>query len=79
LVGASASGEDLRDTGRGFGPFQHINIPIVGTDNYDFMMEGVANRVVGPDANIRAVRALADGRAGPALSLARESSLQEVV
>ncbi len=29
----------------GLGPFQHINAPIVGTDNYDFMMEGIANLV----------------------------------
>lgn len=29
----------------GLGPFEHINIPIVGTDNYDFMMQGVANLV----------------------------------
>lgn len=29
----------------GLGPFQQINAPIVGTDNYDFMMQGVANLV----------------------------------
>ena len=29
----------------GLGPFQHIDVPIVGTDNYDFMMQGVANIV----------------------------------
>jgi hypothetical protein len=29
----------------GLGPFQHVNVPIVGTDNYDFMLEGVANLV----------------------------------
>jgi hypothetical protein len=29
----------------GLGPFQHINVPIVGTDNYDFMLEGIANLV----------------------------------
>ena len=29
----------------GLGPFQHIDVPIVGTDNYDFMLEGVANIV----------------------------------
>ncbi len=29
----------------GLGPFEHINMPIVGTDNYDFMMQGVANLV----------------------------------
>jgi len=29
----------------GLGPFQHIDVPIVGTDNFDFMLEGVANIV----------------------------------
>lgn len=29
----------------GLGPFQQIDVPIVGTDNYDFMVEGVANLV----------------------------------
>ena len=29
----------------GLGPFQNINVPIVGTDNYDFMMQGVVNLV----------------------------------
>ena len=27
------------------GPFKMINVPVVGTDNYDFMMQGVANIV----------------------------------
>jgi len=27
------------------GPFEHINVAVVGTDNYDFMMQGVANLV----------------------------------
>lgn len=27
------------------GPFQHADVPIVGTDNYDFMMQGVPNLV----------------------------------
>jgi len=30
---------------RGLGPFTNIDVPIVGTDNYDFMMQGVANIV----------------------------------
>ncbi|MCP4200708.1 MAG: M28 family peptidase [bacterium] len=30
---------------RGLGPFAMIDVPIVGTDNFDFMMEGVANIV----------------------------------
>ena len=29
----------------GLGPFVHPDVPIVGTDNYDFMIEGVANLV----------------------------------
>ncbi len=29
----------------GLGPFENLDIPIVGTDNFDFMMEGVANLV----------------------------------
>jgi len=30
---------------RGLGPFSNLDVPIVGTDNYDFMMEGVPNLV----------------------------------
>ena len=30
---------------RGLGPFTQIDAPIVGTDNYDFMMQGIANLV----------------------------------
>jgi carboxypeptidase Q len=29
----------------GLGPFQQVDLPIVGTDNYDFMMQGVGNLV----------------------------------
>jgi hypothetical protein len=36
--------EVLRPVG-GLGPFVNINEPIVGTDNYDFMLQGVANLV----------------------------------
>ena len=32
------------------GPFAHINIPIVGTDNYDFMMQGVPNLVANQES-----------------------------
>lgn len=32
-----------------FGPFENINMPIVGTDNYDFMMQGVPNLVANHD------------------------------
>jgi hypothetical protein len=34
----------------GLGPFSHINIPIVGTDNYDFMMQGVPNLVANQES-----------------------------
>ncbi|HEX6106053.1 MAG TPA: M20/M25/M40 family metallo-hydrolase, partial [Gemmatimonadales bacterium] len=34
----------------GLGPFTHVNIPIVGTDNYDFMMQGVANLVANQES-----------------------------
>jgi carboxypeptidase Q len=33
----------------GLGPFGQIDIPIVGTDNFDFMLEGVANLVANQD------------------------------
>ena len=29
----------------GLGPFQHINVPVVGTDNFDFMLHGIPNLV----------------------------------
>lgn len=34
----------------GLGPFEQINAPVVGTDNYDFMMQGVANLVANQEA-----------------------------
>jgi len=37
---------------RGLGPFQQADIPLVGTDNFDFMMEGVPNLIaMQADAN----------------------------
>ncbi len=30
---------------RGLGPFTQVNLPVVGTDNFDFMLEGVANLI----------------------------------
>ena len=33
----------------GLGPFQHINVPIVGTDNYDFLVQGIGNLVANHD------------------------------
>jgi hypothetical protein len=36
----------------GLGPFRQVDVPIVGTDNYDFMIEGVPNIVAAQsDAN----------------------------
>ena len=36
----------------GLGPFQQVNIPLVGTDNFDFMMEGIPNLIaMQADAN----------------------------
>jgi carboxypeptidase Q len=32
------------------GPFTHMNVPIVGTDNYDFMMQGVPNLVANQES-----------------------------
>lgn len=34
----------------GLGPFVNINAPLVGTDNYDFMMQGVANLVANQES-----------------------------
>jgi hypothetical protein len=34
----------------GLGPFTHVNAPIVGTDNYDFMMQGVPNLVANQES-----------------------------
>ena len=37
---------------RGLGPFEQADIPLVGTDNFDFMMEGVPNLIaIQDDAN----------------------------
>lgn len=36
----------------GLGPFAQVNVPLVGTDNFDFMMEGVPNLIAAQaDAN----------------------------
>ena len=32
------------------GPFTQVNVPIVGTDNYDFMMQGVPNLVANQES-----------------------------
>ncbi|MCP5107754.1 MAG: M28 family peptidase [bacterium] len=31
------------------GPFQYINIPLLGTDHYDFMVQGIANVMIDQD------------------------------
>lgn len=33
----------------GLGPFQQVNVPLVGTDNFDFMMQGVPNLIAMQD------------------------------
>ncbi len=36
----------------GLGPYQHADVPVVGTDNFDFMIEGVPNLIaIQDDAN----------------------------
>jgi tRNA A37 threonylcarbamoyladenosine modification protein TsaB len=36
----------------GLGPFQQVDVPLVGTDNFDFMIEGVPNLIaIQSDAN----------------------------
>ena len=35
---------------QGLGPFAQVNVPIVGTDNYDFMMQGVPNLVANQES-----------------------------
>lgn len=36
----------------GLGPFQQVNVPLVGTDNFDFMMQGIPNLIaMQADAN----------------------------
>jgi carboxypeptidase Q len=38
------------DPVRGLGPFTHLDVPIVGTDNFDFMLQGVANVVANQES-----------------------------
>ena len=35
---------------RGLGSFVNVDVPVVGTDNYDFMMQGVANIVANQES-----------------------------
>ncbi len=37
--------EEVLQPVEGLGDFTHLNVPIVGTDNFDFMLEGVPNLV----------------------------------
>ncbi|HET8623336.1 MAG TPA: M28 family peptidase, partial [Gemmatimonadales bacterium] len=34
----------------GLGPFSHVNVPVVGTDNFDFMMQGVPNLIANQES-----------------------------
>jgi Iap family predicted aminopeptidase len=43
--------ERALDPVEGLGPFPIVDIPIVGTDNYDFMMEGIANFVANQETS----------------------------
>ena len=59
------------------GPFTQVNVPIVGTDNYDFMMQGVPNLVAnqesanyGPNYHAR-TRRVRPGRPAPAAAQRR--------
>jgi len=42
--------ERALDPVAGLGPFTQVDIPIVGTDNFDFMLEGVAHLVANQEA-----------------------------
>ncbi|HTC25352.1 MAG TPA: M28 family peptidase [Gemmatimonadales bacterium] len=35
---------------RGLGPFTQVNAPVVGTDNFDFMLQGVANLIANQES-----------------------------
>ncbi len=37
--------DEMLEAVAGLGDFSHLNFPIVGTDNFDFMLQGVANLV----------------------------------
>jgi carboxypeptidase Q len=38
------------DPVRGLGPFTQVDVPLVGTDNFDFMLQGVANLVANQES-----------------------------
>ncbi|MBC6951646.1 peptidase M28, partial [candidate division KSB1 bacterium] len=46
---AAATTKALKSV-EGLGPFMQIDVPIVGTDNFDFMMEGVGNLVANQES-----------------------------
>jgi carboxypeptidase Q len=45
-----AATEKILEPISGFGPYVHLDAPVVGTDNFDFMMEGVANLVANQES-----------------------------
>jgi hypothetical protein len=54
FTGGRAEMKDVLDRAlapvAGLGPFTHLDVPIVGTDNYDFMMQGVPNLVANQES-----------------------------
>jgi hypothetical protein len=42
--------EHALESVRGLGPFETLDIPVVGTDNFDFMLQGVANLVANQES-----------------------------
>ncbi len=52
MVGLGSMVDEYLQPVAGLGPFQQVNTPLVGTDNFDFMMEGVPNLIaMQADAN----------------------------
>jgi hypothetical protein len=52
MNGLGAMVEQTLQPVAGLGPFQQVDIPLVGTDNFDFMMQGVPNLIaMQADAN----------------------------
>ena len=47
---AAGAGAGAGAGARALGPFTQVNVPIVGTDNYDFMMQGVPNLVANQES-----------------------------
>ncbi|MDH4073475.1 MAG: M28 family peptidase, partial [Gammaproteobacteria bacterium] len=52
MAGLGPLVDDYLQPVSGLGPFAQVNVPLVGTDNFDFMMEGVPNLIAAQaDAN----------------------------